>query len=274
MSLQHTSAKNSEFWNELCGSQLANYLGVTDSSRESLNKYDDWYLYRYPYLHLHVPVFELRGKSVLEIGLGYGTVSQWLAESGATYTGLDIAKGPVAMVNQRLEQMGLPGEAIQGDVLGAPFPSASFDAIVAIGCLHHTGDLQRAIDECRRMLKDGGALHFMVYNAYSYRRFVEAPLDTLWYRLRELIGFRGVIDASRREQRASYDSNTRGDAAPHTDWISQRSLKYACRNFSSFVARSENITNEYIFKGRSREQLLLTAWPQLFGLDIYAHAVK
>jgi len=40
------------------------------------------------------------------------------------------------------------------------------------------------------------------------------------------------------------------------------------------VARSENITNEYIFKGRSREQLLLTAWPQLFGLDIYAHAVK
>ncbi|HEY8159949.1 MAG TPA: class I SAM-dependent methyltransferase [Methylobacter sp.] len=274
MSLQIISAKNSEFWNELCGSQLASFLGVTDFSPESLKKYDQWYLHRYPYLHSHIPIFELQQKSVLEIGLGYGTVSQWLAESGAFYTGLDIAEGPVAMVNQRLEQMNLPGFAVQGSVIEAPFPDASFDAIVAIGCLHHTGDLCRAINECRRMLKDGGSLHFMVYNAYSYRRFAEAPLDTLWYRLRELIGFRGVVGNSRKNQRASYDSNKNGDAAPHTDWISQRSLRYMCRDFSSFVARSENITNEYYFKNTSREQLLLTAWPQLFGLDIYAHAVK
>ena len=80
--------------------------------------------------------------------------------------------------------------------------------------------------------------------------------------------------ASRTDQRKSYDSNKEGDAAPHTDWISMRSLRHVCRNFSLFVARTENITNEYVFKKNSREVLLLTAWPQLFGLDVYAHATK
>jgi hypothetical protein len=36
------SQKNAEFWDELCGSHLAKSLGITDSSVESLKKFDDW----------------------------------------------------------------------------------------------------------------------------------------------------------------------------------------------------------------------------------------
>jgi 2-polyprenyl-3-methyl-5-hydroxy-6-metoxy-1,4-benzoquinol methylase len=48
----------------------------------------------------------LRGKSVLEVGLGYGTVSQKLAEGGAFFTGFDTADNPVAMVTHRYARAG------------------------------------------------------------------------------------------------------------------------------------------------------------------------
>src|SRR5690606_21421713 len=82
---------NREFWNELCGTQLATSLGITDHSPESLARFDDWYLGLYPYLYRHLPFAEMTGQNVLEIGLGYGTVAQKIAAAGAHYHGLDIA---------------------------------------------------------------------------------------------------------------------------------------------------------------------------------------
>jgi SAM-dependent methyltransferase len=187
---------------------------------------------------------------------------------------LDVAAGPVAGVNQRLRQAGLPGEAVQGSILAAPFDDASFDHVVAIGCLHHTGDLQRAIDECHRLLRPGGSLVFMVYYAYSYRRFMQARGETIRYWLRERFGHRGVVGTSVAVERAAYDSNKQGDAAPHTDWISAKSLRYMCRHFSSFRAHTENIVQEPPFQDRTRNELLLTRWPHLCGLDLYAVATK
>lgn len=212
---------------------------------------------------------------MLEIGLGYGTVAQRIAEQGARYQGRDIAHGPVGMVNHRIHQAGLIGGARQGSILAAPFPNESFDFVVAIGCLHHTGDLQRAIDECRRVLRPGGKLIFMVYYAYSYRRFYEARGETLGYMRRELFGHRGVVGESKAAHRASYDINESGEAAPHTDWISIRSLRHLCRNYSSFGGWVENIDNGKPFdKSAPRRELLKTWYPRWFGLDLYATAVK
>ena len=134
MSQDKISTRNVEFWDELCGSQLAKSLGITDSSQESLKKFDNWYFDFYPYLLTHIPFEKMKGKNVLEVGLGYGTVSQRLSESGANYVGLDIAAGPVAMANHRLEHIGLPPSAVQGSILDPEFSEASFDYIVAIGC--------------------------------------------------------------------------------------------------------------------------------------------
>ena len=269
------SRKNMSFWDELCGSQLARSLGVTDSSPESLKRFDDWYFAFYPYLDKHIRFGELRGKDVLEVGLGYGTVSQRIAESGARYRGLDIAANPVTMANHRLSQSGLPGEATQGSILHAPFEDESFDAIIAIGCLHHTGDLQRAIDECHRLLRPGGRLSFMVYYAYSYRRFWQNAGETLRYLVRELSGYRGVVGSGDVKQRAAYDANESGEGAPHTDWISVASMRSLCSRFSGFSATIENIDNGAPFKlARPREELLKTRLPGLIGLDLYATATK
>lgn len=268
------SSENAQFWNELCGSQLAKVLGITDSSKESLKKFDDWYFDFYPYLFEHIPFNQFKDKTVLEIGLGYGTVSQRLAESCASYTGLDIAAGPVAMVNQRLQQNGLLGLAVQGSILEPAFRPGSFDSIIAIGCLHHTGDLRLAIDECWKLLQPGGSLIFMVYYAYSYRRFRMAPAMTIRNLGKELFGYRGVVGSSADRERAAYDAGSSGTGAPHTDWISSRSLQKLCSKFSGFSANTENIDQEPPFRSRTRNELLTTRWPGLMGLDLYATAKK
>jgi 2-polyprenyl-3-methyl-5-hydroxy-6-metoxy-1,4-benzoquinol methylase len=274
MSQENISNKNSEFWNELCGSQLAKFLGITDSSKESLKKFDDWYFDFYPYLFDHIPFNQLNNRNVLEIGLGYGTVSQRLAEAGAIYTGLDIAAGPVSMVNHRLAQVNLPGRAIQGSILDPEFLPESFDAIVAIGCLHHTGNLKLAIDQCWKLLRPGGSLIFMVYYAYSYRRFRMAPTATILNAAKELMGYRGVVGSSADRERAAYDMGSSGDGAPHTDWISVRSLENLCGMFSNFSANIENIDQEVPFRATPRAELLQTRWPCIMGLDLYATAIK
>ncbi|WP_431064143.1 class I SAM-dependent methyltransferase [Methylotuvimicrobium sp.] len=274
MDQKRISNENSGFWNELCGSQLAKYLGITDSSPESLKKFDDWYFNFYPYLSDHIPFEVLNGKDVLEVGLGYGSVAQRLAETGARYSGLDIAGGPVDMVNHRLNQNGLKGHATQGSVLDPPFKSETFECVVAIGCLHHTGNLQLAIDQCWRLLRPDGQLIFMVYYAYSYRRFRMAPMTTLAYMVKEFAGYRGVVGSSATRERAAYDSNSDGAEAPHTDWISVKSVKKMCAQFSNFTARIENIDQEPPFTNTPRIELLTTRWPKIVGLDLYATATK
>jgi SAM-dependent methyltransferase len=267
-----TSERNAAFWNELCGTQLARQLGISDSSPESLKKFDDWYFDFYPYLFDVIPFAELAGRDVLEVGLGYGTVAQRLAEARANYTGLDIAAGPVGMANLRLSRLGLPETARQGSILAPAFESGSFDAIVAIGCLHHTGDLALAMDRCRDLLRAGGRLIMMVYYAYSYRRWFSAAPATARYLSQELGGYRGVVETTNAAQRGAYDLNSSGDAAPHTDWISKRSIKTLCAGFSEVTCTIRNIDSDFL--RIPRRMLVNGPLPYAIGLDLYLTAVK
>jgi 2-polyprenyl-3-methyl-5-hydroxy-6-metoxy-1,4-benzoquinol methylase len=267
-------ARNRKFWNELCGSQLAKELGITDSSKESLAKFDAWYLEFYPYLERYVPFQNLKGKKVLEVGLGYGTLSQKIAVAGADYQGLDIAAGPVHMVNQRLSQCGLKGSAVQGSMLQCPFPESTFDWVVAVGCFHHTGNLQGALDETWRVLKSGGRAMIMVYYAYSYRRWAYAPGATIKHLVADKVGLgRGTSSASERE-RAHYDASTNdGGGAPETAFTSASEMKRLTSKWSRCNVHRENIGQESIFRTWPRDKACRVAGPWV-GLDIYCELVK
>ena len=83
--------RNAAFWSELCGTGMARALGITGESPDALQRFDDAYFGFYPYLAGYVDRFDVSDRAVLEIGLGYGTLGQYLAEQGARYHGLDIA---------------------------------------------------------------------------------------------------------------------------------------------------------------------------------------
>lgn len=266
------SDANSAFWTELCGTTLARSIGVSDSSPASLERFDRWYFDFYPYLDEQIGFDSVGGQRVLEVGLGYGSVAQRLAQSGALYRGLDISAGPVAMVNHRLRQAGLAGSARQGDVLACPFPDESFDRVVAIGCYHHTGDLGRAIAETRRVLRPGGRATIMVYSAFSYRRWARWFGPTLSYFLWDKFGIGAWRQASSAE-RAAYDADSSGAAAPETVFVSAAHMRRLARDWSRITIHRRNVGAEFPLRLIPRRYLLSTLGP-LVGLDLYCHLSK
>ncbi len=264
-------ARNAAFWDELCGSHAAKTLGMTGNDRASLAKFDGWFFGFYPYLDRFVPFASLKGKDVLEVGLGYGTVSQRLAESGARLTGFDIAAGPVVGLDHRLAQAGLPGQAVQGSILDAPFPDASFDYVVAIGCYHHTGNLPRALSETARLLRPGGGATIMTYSATSYLRWMRSPMRTLSYVLSVAAGDPPPLP---HDKPAQYDANSSGEAAPETVLLSKTHFRRLLqRNFGSVSISSANAVSVHPLHSVPR-WLWLKAFGSLAGLDLYATVSK
>jgi SAM-dependent methyltransferase len=261
------SQRNAEFWDELCGSQLARELGVQDASPEALARFDAAYLAMYPYLLGYFPPERVAGKRVLDVGLGYGTLAEALARAGADYHGLDIAAGPVQMARHRLASVpgARPEQVRQGSVLALPFPDGSFDVFSAIGCLHHTGDLFGAIREAWRVLRPGGEIVLMVYNRRSLRRLVAAPAAVVRHR-----GRGAGADA---EVRALYDAAADGTAAPHTDFVTAGELRGLLYGFRDVRVERRNIDGLPVGSwAGSRAALLRLRVDRLVGLDLYATA--
>ena len=264
-------AANRGFWDTLCGTSWAKMLGVTDFSLGSLVKFDSYYLGYYPYLLKHVRPDLLWGKRILEIGLGYGTLSQLLAAAG-DYIGLDIADGPVAGCQSAAADDGVAGTSCcRGRYSSQPSELGSFDSVVTIGCLHHTGNLPLALERVRSLLKPGGRLIFMVYNAYSYRRWLLFTRPTLRSWLSDYLGIVQQTKAS-LEERAAYDGVTES-AAPETELFSARQLRRLLRGFKDISIVRENGVPESLLHSWTREEVLARVSPYL-GLDLYITAFK
>jgi SAM-dependent methyltransferase len=254
-------AANAHFWDELCGTTMARELGITDLSAESLRRFDAAYLNFYPYLSNYVPP-SLKGERVLEIGLGFGTLGQLLAERGANYFGLDISQGPVDLMRQRLEMMGVQdaAETVEvGSALAIPHPEGSFDQVFSIGCLHHTGDVALAIREVARVLRPGGVATIMVYNHNSFRRIVQ--------RMRH---------SGAEQVRASYDANSAGAAAPATEFVARADVPDLFSDFAHVSLASENFQALSLRGGRLGipRRVLLGKPAAMLGLDLYIVATR
>lgn len=293
--LVDVTRENAEFWNTLAGTQLAESLGLRDFSSEALARFDREYFDYYPYLLEYVDLPGMRNKKVVEIGLGYGSLGQKIAEAGAEYLGMDVAQQPVTLLNQRLRINGLQGRAMQASMLECPLPSEAYDRVVSIGCFHHTGDTQRCIDETYRILKPGGTAVIMVYNLYSYRQWHKWPGRTLAAWWRSLLGRDGILRGN-EAQRYAYDrADATGQAAPETAFLSSGQLRKMFGRFSAVTVRKENcnsfchsLTLEWP-KGADAEAAgraairvdlllkrrnLLKSLGRRLGLDLYVTATK
>jgi SAM-dependent methyltransferase len=261
--------RNAAFWDELCGTNLARSLGITDASEESLARFDEAYFALYPYLLGYFPREAVAGRRLLEIGLGYGTLGEALARLGADYHGIDLAAAPVAMMRARLARVpgARPEQVTQGSALELPLDDASFDQVVSIGCLHHTGDLFGAVAECRRALRPGGRLVVMVYNRRSARRVLLGPFLAARHRLVPR------TPSADETLRYFYDGHADGDRAPHTDFVSVAELRGLLSGFRD--VRIERRSIDRVPLGRfevSRQRLMRLGLDRLVGLDLYAVA--
>lgn len=261
--------KNATFWNELCGSGLAHLIGMTEITPESIKAYDRAYLCLYPYLEKYVTSQNLKDKHVLEVGLGFGTLGQLISSMGCEYYGLDIAEGPVAMMNDRLRMAGrkIEGRVRLGSALAIPFEDGYFDYIYSIGCLHHTGNLSGCVKEIYRVLRNRGKAIVMLYNKHSFRQLFHVPI----IRLRNTFLKRDFVELVR----SLYDTDLKGNSAPFTEFVSRSQVRQLFGKFSSVNIECQNFDDYGKLRriGLSRMKLL-NNMGRILGLDLYITAQK
>ena len=257
--------RNAGFWNELCGTGLAHSLGIETVDADALRRFDAAYMDIYPYLWRYLELAAVRGQEVLEIGLGFGTVGDLLARAGAVYHGADISPGPVAMMRERLRMAGIAGveRVQQANALALPYEDGTFDRVVSIGCLHHTGDTARGVAEVHRVLRPGGRAVIMLYNRNSLRQLTQ--------RLRARVARMRDADEWLRSR---YDANTEGEAAPHVDFVSKADVRHMFASFRRLRIDVQNF-DPYVLGPVSvpRERFLGNV-ARLVGVDLYIVADK
>jgi 2-polyprenyl-3-methyl-5-hydroxy-6-metoxy-1,4-benzoquinol methylase len=103
-----------------------------------------------------------QGKRVLDAGCGMGRWSYAAAKSGARHVvGFDLHDG-VHAAGRLTEGVGRVS-LLKANIFALPFQEESFDSVISIGVLHHTGDTHRAIRALLPMLRPGGSLFIQVY---------------------------------------------------------------------------------------------------------------
>ena len=94
---------------------------------------------------------------ILDIGVGGGWTSEWLARWGHDVNAIDLVEEYVDIARERANEFGLPNlKAVQADAEGLPFEDESFDVVLVYDALHHCPDYKKAISEIYRVLKGGG----------------------------------------------------------------------------------------------------------------------
>jgi ubiquinone/menaquinone biosynthesis C-methylase UbiE len=98
---------------------------------------------------------DLRGRRVLDIGCGTGTLAAWLAEHAAARVwGADAAPEMLDVARRKVPaSVGLK----EGRAEALPFRDGWFERVVMMLVLHHV-DRRRALAEVQRVLDEGGRL--------------------------------------------------------------------------------------------------------------------
>jgi len=120
----------------------------------------------------------LAGKTVIDVGCGNGDSVRWLAAQGARATGLDR---PEMLARARAASPAAGETYVSGVAQSLPFADACADLILYQASFHHVppGEMERALGECRRVLKEGGRAVFVepVYRAGAYTELTRLVED-------------------------------------------------------------------------------------------------
>jgi len=166
-----------EFWGSLYDSL---YDGIDreltlERLLTGLNDLEDMFRFRGHMAVADMPLQELSGKRVLEIGPGAGGHSALFAKYGAKVTSADITLARAKSTQAKFNLMGEMAsgcQAMQSDAENLPFSDNKFDIVYSNGVLHHTSETELAISEVFRVLKPGGVAVIMLYNKNSWHYWI------------------------------------------------------------------------------------------------------
>lgn len=99
------------------------------------------------------------GHQALDLGCGIGTVTEYVSDlTGASLTGVDFAAGAIRRAQERTRDKRHRLAFEEADMDELPFPSGSFDAIIAIDSLYFAEDLRKSALKLKEILRPGGQM--------------------------------------------------------------------------------------------------------------------
>ena len=150
-------------------------------TREFFADLDQYHFEKLHHLPRLIDFTAYRGRKVLDVGCGAGTDLVRFAKGGAIVSGVDLSSSAVALARQNFAQQGLAADLREADGETLPFEDAAFDLVFAHGVVQYTAHDQALVNECRRVLKPGGAAVFQVYNRVSWlnglSKVMKVPLE-------------------------------------------------------------------------------------------------
>lgn len=151
------------------------WLGEQDRRNEDAHRH--FATDRIPFDRL-IPYDTLRGKRVLEIGVGSGYHAELLARAGAEVTGIDLTQTAIERTLRRFELKDLHGHFEQWDAEeGRANFVEQFSFIWSWGVIHHSARTARIIRNAARWLTTDGCFAGMVYHRHSTSASVALLLD-------------------------------------------------------------------------------------------------
>lgn len=101
---------------------------------------------------------DVAGMKVMDIGVGDGNpLSAELARAADDYLAIDLSESRLERFQESLRSDGIEGARIAAvDFLSPGFSEDSFDAIYAVGVVHHFSDLKHFLQVVHDKLKPGG----------------------------------------------------------------------------------------------------------------------
>ena len=103
------------------------------------------------------------GQRVLDLGTGTGVLPRQLYRYGARFTGADISENQIAEARRLSDDAGMDIDYVVSPAETLALPDASFDVVTACQCFFYF-DLNTAVPNIHRMLRDGGSLLILYMN--------------------------------------------------------------------------------------------------------------
>jgi len=148
----HYSRSFSFQWNRFSHIQLDSFNNTKESEQTFLEK-------------TGFRLAELKGKLILDAGVGAGRFSDVASAFGAEVIGVDLSLSVEASYKSIGSRPNV--HIVQADIFHLPFKEQIFDFIFSIGVLHHTPNTKEAFLALVPHLKTGGEIAIWVYDSYT-----------------------------------------------------------------------------------------------------------